>query len=199
MDSKKLSIFSIIAASSCCLPPLILLGLTLVGIGTSGVVGVSSALGALKWYLLPSAIIGVCFSYWFYFREKRNCSNRSCKMKNEKLTRFMLIISTMAVFGFLAWSLYPYVFYDAAFPVSNDTSSESLAIYSIEGMTCGGCEIAVEGAIKATGLVDSVRSNFMDSKAYVWYQERPNLELIKKAVASVGYQVTAVEENEMVE
>ncbi len=71
MDPKKLSILSAIAASSCCVPPLILLGLMLLGIGTAGFAGLSSALGSVKWYILPLAMAGITSSYWLYFRGKK--------------------------------------------------------------------------------------------------------------------------------
>lgn len=188
MDAKKVTILSMIAASSCCLPPLILLGLTLVGIGTAGFAGLSSTLGALKWYLLPLAMVGVGSSYWLYFREKKKCSTQACRMASEKLTKVMLTISTVVVLGFLSWSVYPYVLGRTSLPELSETSSINLAVYSIEGMTCGGCEIAVDGAVKATGLIDSVRSDFVESKAYIWFDGEPDLATITNAIASVGYE-----------
>ena len=188
MDAKNISIVSMIAASSCCLPPLILLGLTLIGVGTAGFAGLSSTLGSLKWYILPLAILGVGLSYWLYFREKKKCSSQACRIANERFTKVMLTISTIVVFGFLSWSVYPYVLGSGPVPQLTETYSPHFASYSIKGMTCGGCEIAVDEAIKATGLVDSVKSDFIESKAYVWFKEKPDSELITKAVASVGYE-----------
>lgn len=177
-----------IAASSCCVPPLILLGLTLLGIGTAGLAGFSSTLGSLKWYLLPTAVIGVGLSYWLYFREKKKCSSQACSVANEKFTKIMLTISTVVVSGFIILSVYPYLRPSEPPPQIDITVSSNFVVYSIEGMTCGSCEIAVDEAIKATGLVDSVRSEFLASKAYVWFKEKPDIELINQAVASVGYE-----------
>lgn len=176
-----------IAASSCCLPPLILLGLTLIGLGTAGAAGLSSTLGALKWYILPLAIFGVGLSYWLYFREKKKCATKACNMVNKGLTKTMLTISTIVVAGFLSWSIYPYVLVAPSAPQFTALSSTHFAAYSIEGMTCRGCEIAVNEAIRATGHVDSVKSDFKAGRAYVWFKEKPNFELIDNAVASVGY------------
>lgn len=190
MDARKVSILSIMAASSCCLPPLILLGLTLIGVGTASFAGVSSTLDSLKWYILPLAIIGVGISYWLYFREKRKCSSLACRMANQKLTKSMLTISTLVVAGFVAWSVYPYVFGSKPLPEITETAPPHLAVYTVDGMTCGGCEIAVNGAIQATGLADSVKSSFTEGKAYVWLKERAQIESITKAIASVGYVAT---------
>lgn len=194
MDSKKVSILSAIAASSCCLPPLILLGLTLLGVGTAGVAGLSSTLGAMKWYILPLAVIGVGLSYWLYLREKKKCSSTACKMANEKLTKTMLTVSTVVVIGFLGWSVYPYILGSDKVSYEGGTSSSHYTIYQVDGMTCGGCEIAIDGAINATGVVDSVKSSFIDSKAYIWYSD-PNLDLEKfnEAIRSVGYEPELLE------
>lgn len=188
MDAKKLSILSMIAASSCCVAPLILLGLTLIGVGTAGFAGMSTTLGSLKWYLLPLAIVGVGSSYWLYFREKKKCAGQACKMANRRFTQFMLTISTIVVLGFLSWSVYPYVLATTPLPELTGISSTHFAVYQVEGMTCGGCEIAIDNAILATGLVDSVKSDFMESKAYIWFETEPDLVRITEAIASVGYE-----------
>ncbi len=195
MDAKKISFLSMIAASSCCLPPLILLGLTLIGVTTTGFAGVSSTLGSLKWYIFPFAIVGIGLSYWLYFREKKKCTTGACKMVNEKLTKFMLLFSTIVVTGFFSWSVYPYVLGITPLPEQSDKISTNFAVFDVKGMTCGGCEIAVDGAINATGMVDSVNSSFTESKAYVWFKGEVNSKLITDAVALVGYKAAAVTPN----
>ncbi len=194
MDAKKVSILSAIAASSCCLPPLILLGLTLLGVGTAGVAGLSSTMGAIKWYILPLAIVGVGVSYWLYFREKKKCAGTACKMVNETFTKTMLTISTVVVFGFLSWSVYPYVLGTTPIPSEGGSSSAHFAVYQVDGMTCGGCEIAIDGAVNATGVVDSVKSSFTESKAYIWYNDaNTDLAKVESAIQSVGYKPKLIE------
>lgn len=195
MDARRVSILSMIAASSCCLPPLILLGLTLVGVGTAGFAGVSSTLGLLKWYILPFAVVGVAVSYRLYFRERKKCPTGACRMRNEKLTKSMLTISTVVVIGFLGWSLYPYVLGTRRVPAPGSESSAHFAVYEVEGMTCGGCEIAVDGAINATGLADSTKSSFTNGKVYIWSKDDLRSELIISAIASVGYKAKLKSEN----
>lgn len=188
MQAKNLSLLSALTSGVCCVPPLILLGLTLIGIGGAGLAGFSSALGTLKWYLLPLAFVGLALSYYLYFREKKNCSSRSCRMRNQKLTRTMLSASTVVVMGFFSWSVYPYVLGAEEISTGGLQSSQRLAVFTVEGMTCGGCEIAVDGAVNATGLVDSVKSSFLESKAYIWYSdENTDPAEFEQAINSVGY------------
>jgi mercuric ion transport protein len=201
MDSRKVSILSALAASSCCVPPLILLGLTLVGVGTAGMAGFSSTLGALKWYIFPLAILGLGFSYYLYYKEKKKCMTESCKMVNKKFTESMLVVSTVVVVGFLGWSVYPYVIPSDSMPLNSSVmkeaaSSAHYAVYKVDGMTCGGCEVALDGAIAATGLVDSVKSDFTQGKAYLWYN-KGELDTVKidEAINSVGYKSELLENN----
>ena len=194
MDARKISVLSAIAASSCCIAPLILLGLTLLGIGTAGFAGVSTTLGSLKWYFLPLAVIGLGTSYWLYFREKKKCAGSDCKVANKKLTLTMLTVSTVVVCGFLFWSVYPFVLGAEPAPSPGYYSSARLAVFEVEGMTCGSCELAVDGAIAATGIADSVRSSFVDRKAYVWYSRDDfDEDGIREAIASVGYTAVMIE------
>ena len=201
MDSRKVSILSAIAASSCCVPPLILLGLTLVGVGTAGLAGFSSTLGAIKWYIFPLAILGLGFSYYLYFKEQKKCATESCQMVNQKFTKTMLTLSTVVVVGFLGWSVYPYVIPSDEPKVNEsalqaDASSAHYAVYKVDGMTCGGCEVAINGAISATGLVDSVKSDFTEGKAYLWYDNKQlDTTVIDKAINSVGYKGHLLEKN----
>jgi copper chaperone CopZ len=193
VDAKKVSILSALAASSCCVPPLILLGLTILGVGTAGLAGFSSTLGPLKWYLLPLAMVGVGTSYWLYFREKKKCADSSCAVRSNKFTRTMLTISTIVVVGFTAWSVYPYLLGIETTPPVAGGASTHFAVFEVDGMTCGGCEIAIDGAIVATGIVDSVKSSFSESRAYVWYTD-PDVRqaAILEAIASVGYTARPV-------
>ncbi|MFQ5606845.1 MAG: cation transporter [Candidatus Zixiibacteriota bacterium] len=188
MQAKNLSILSALTSSACCVPPLILLGISLIGIGGAGLAGLSSTLGALKWYLLPLAFVGLGSSYYLYFRDKKTCASQACRMVNQKLTKVMLTVSTVVVTGFLSWSVYPYILGAEEISTSGNQSSPHLAVFQVDGMTCGGCEIAIDGAINATGLADSVKSSFIEGKAYIWYSDTDTKPVeFEKALNSVGY------------
>ena len=56
-------------------------------------------------------------------------------------------------------------------------------------MTCGGCEISVDEAIKATYIIDSVKSSFLEGKAFVCYgDDNVDMSQIEDAIRSVGYK-----------
>lgn len=116
-------------------------------------------------------------------------------MAHGKLTKSMLTLATVVVFSFLGWSLYPYILGSERIPTTGGESSAHFAVYEVEGMTCGGCEIAVDGAINATGLADSTKSSFTNGKVYIWSKDDLRSELIISAIASVGYKAKLKSEN----
>lgn len=188
MNARMASIFSAAAAASCCLPPLILLGLMLLGVGTAGLAGFSSTMGAIKWYIMPLAIAGLGTSYYLYYREKKKCRGTACKMVGQRMTQAMLTISTITVFGFLVWSVFPTNLGQADAPATGQ-----LAVFEVTGMTCGGCELAVDGAITATELADSVKSSFAESLVYVWYSGETDPAQFVLAIARVGFEAVLKE------
>ncbi len=197
MSIKKTSVFSALLASTCCVPPLILLGLSLIGVGTAGVAGLSGTLGSLKWYLLPMALVGLGTSYVLYFRERSRCKAAACKMVGKKFTSATLLTSTILVMGFTAWSVYPYLTGNSTVVTNDQSASTHFAVFEVEGMTCGACEVAVNSSIKATGLVDSVKSSFTEGKTIVWYSgDNVEPNQILKAIQNVGYNAK-LEENQL--
>ena len=183
MKARMASIFSAVAAMSCCIPPLILLGLTLLGVGTAGLAGFSSTMGALKWYFMPLAIAGLGSSYYMYFRENQKCRGADCKMVGQRMTQTMLTISTITVFGFLVWSAFPTILGQAKAPITGQ-----IAVFDVSGMTCGGCELAVDGAVTATELADSVKSSFAESVVHIWYSGDTDPAQFESAIANVGFK-----------
>src|SRR3970282_15296 len=110
MKSGKASIFSAVLASSCCIIPLILLGLTLIGLGSLGLSGISTTVGNLKWFLMPIAILGLGYSYFKYFKEKKQSVRCGCEMVGKKTNHILLGVSTVLVTTFIIFSVYPYLF-----------------------------------------------------------------------------------------
>jgi len=110
-------------------------------------------------------------------------------MAGKKFTSATLITSTIVIMGFTAWSVYPYVTGNFTNLTTNQNASAQFAVFEVEGMTCGGCELAVNKSIEATGLVDSVKSSFTEGKIIVWYSgEEMDSVKILTAINNVGYK-----------
>ncbi|HSH00768.1 MAG TPA: cation transporter [candidate division Zixibacteria bacterium] len=193
MSTRSLAIVSVVAASSCCVVPLILLGLTLLGVGVAGLGAVSSVIGSLKWYLLTFATISLGLSYLSYFRNRRKCQSAGCSSPvSEKISRVVLIISTVSVAGFSVWSLAPLrADSESAAATVVRGGSRAVAIFDVEGMTCTGCEFAVREAVVALNGADSATVSYAENRAVIWYDDRKlDDETIRAGIGSVGYHAT---------
>jgi mercuric ion transport protein len=201
MKPEKLSILSTLAASSCCILPLAFLGLSLIGLGTASMAGVSTFIGSLKWYLIAFAVVGQGVSYVFYFRERRKCKVDSCSATDTRSTRNILFASSAGMLVFLSWMIYsivvpPNPVMAAAVP----GGSAAVAIFDVTGMTCAGCEFAIAESVSAQEGVDSARASFVGTSATVWFSDTlQTVDDLATAIASVGYSselVTVIRRSE---
>lgn len=65
--------------------------------------------------------------------------------------------------------------------------------YTVEGMTCSGCERAVQGSVGNVAGVTSAKADAASSTVSVEYDpEKVNVDQIKSAVAKVGYKFVGV-------
>lgn len=63
-------------------------------------------------------------------------------------------------------------------------------ILMVEGMRCGSCAIAVEARLKKQPNVSDAAVNFAADIAMIsWQAEKPDINLLKRAVARLGYQL----------
>ena len=63
-------------------------------------------------------------------------------------------------------------------------------ILSIEGMSCGHCELAVQMAVTGVAGVKSVAADSAKKQAYIEFDSaQTNVEKIKSAIDEVGYIV----------
>ncbi len=68
-------------------------------------------------------------------------------------------------------------------------------VFDVEGMTCGGCEVAVRRAVGKLNGVDSVKASHKDGKAEVTYDPgKVTIEQIVKAIEKLGYQAELEEQ-----
>ena len=190
MKSGKVSIFSAVLASSCCIIPLILLGLTLIGLGSLGLSGISTTVGNLKWFLMPIAIFGLSYSYLRYFKEKKESVSCGCEMVGKKTNRILLGVSSVLVLTFLTFSLYPYLFAKEKSATNTELiSGLNQTHLKIEGMTCVTCTLTAKKALESVPGVKRVWVGLKEKQAIVDYE--PNLvqeENLVEAVNKVGYK-----------
>ncbi len=101
LKAGLVSISSAIVSSLCCLLPLTVV---LLGLGSGAFMMVTMQYRTI---FLPIGVIGVALGYYFYFREKRRCTNLGCAFAGGKVNLVFLAIGTVMVVAALVLDIFP--------------------------------------------------------------------------------------------
>ena len=182
--------FTAIAASLCCITPI----LALVA-GTSGIASAFSWLEPMRPYFIGLTVLIIVFSWYQKLKTKKqldcNCDTQEkSKFVNSKM--FLVIITLFAAL-LLSFPYYSNIFYsntEKKILVSNKTSSQK-AEFTISGMTCASCEKHVNHEVnKLIGIINS-NVNYTNGNAIVEFDNsKTTINEIEKAINSTGYTVT---------
>ncbi len=78
-----------------------------------------------------------------------------------------------------------------------EESSSTTTAFRVEGMTCGGCEVAVKRAVKKIEGVDTVAASHKEASAEVTYDPaKVTPEEIVAAIEKIGFGAEAEEQEE---
>lgn len=82
-----------LAASSCCLLPLVVV---LLGLGSGAFM-----MTTMRWrpVLFPLGLLGLGTSYWLYFRERRRCQRQACAMVGRRFNVVTMLLATVIMLG----------------------------------------------------------------------------------------------------
>ena len=186
------SIISAIAASLCCITPVLAL--------ISGIGGIASSFSWLepaRPYLLGITVLILGFA-WYQKLKPRTAEEIQCACEEDekppfKQTKKFLGIVTVFAFLMMAFPYYGHIFYPKAnkkvVVVSSDNIQE--VKFNVNGMTCASYEEHVKHAVnKLTGIV-SVSANSEEGIANVKFDNsKTDKEIIIKAIDGTGYKVT---------
>ncbi len=192
---KTLGIVSALAASACCVGPLLLAALGLGGLS------LGRYLGAAHWYFTALGFALVGYGFLRYFKEKKSCDAHGCAMPGQKATLSVLIVATLFISGFTVWEsgIFEKVQVDACCLINNagTTHGDSTTLgsgtmkFSVTGMTCEACAHIVQTAVRKVPGVKNTRVNFKDGKAFVTADPKVKTEDIVQAVKKAGYGAQA--------
>lgn len=191
--SWVVGIISAIAASLCCITPV----LALIA-GSSGFASAFSWLEPARPYLIGVTILVLGFAWYQKLKSKKA---EECGCEGEEKPSFwrsktFLFVVTLFAILMVAFPYYSKIF----FPTNEkqiiiiDKSNIQAAEFKISGMTCEGCTEEVKYEVnKLNGIVE-VDASYDKGTAEVQYDEtKTNLEEISKAINSTGYEVTQSE------
>jgi len=188
-------ILAAIAASSCCLPPLIA--------AFAGVGGLSSSLSwiePLKPYLNRLAIIAIGYAWYVHLKPKQEDSC-GCAIEKPKWYQTRSFLISMTVFAVLSIS-FPY-YSGYFFPdnaksvvVGNKENIETVEV-TIKGMTCDACQKHVDYAVNdLDGIIDVKTSYDLENSIIQYDKTQTSQKEINEAINSTGYSVVKIKINE---
>ena len=187
-------IVAALAASVCCVGPLVLLGL---GVGGAWV-GNLTALEPFRPYLmaLTFGVLGYAF-YKIYKPKPDVCEPGSycANPKSDKINKVTLWISTIFVLGILS---VPYV--AEGLVASENAKADNIGAQfagleeitlNVPGMNCPACPFTVQKSLKNLDGVFSAKATLDDKKAVVKYDPaKVTKEAIIEATTNAGYPST---------
>ena len=196
-DNKLLGtgIFTAIAASLCCITPILALI-----VGTSGLASTFSWLEPFRPYFIGLTILVLGFAWYQKLKLKKqidcNCDTEE-KLKSIQSKMFLGIVTVFAIV-MLAFPYYSSIFYPKTEKqiIVVDKSNVQKAEFTISGMTCTSCEANVNHEVnKLTGIINSTTSYDNGKTVVAFDNSKTNIAEIEKAINSTGYSVTNKKEN----
>ena len=185
-------LLSAIAASLCCITPI----LALIA-GTSGIASAFSWLEPFRPYLIGLTILILGFA-WYQKLKPRTQEEIECACEDDKKPKFIqsktfLGIVTIFAALMLAFPLYADIFYPEKEKqiMVVDKANVQTVEFTISGMTCNGCAEHVKHEVNKLDGILEVNASYENGNAIVEYdQSKTNSAAIEKAINSTGYRVT---------
>ena len=181
-------ILAAIAASSCCIPPVI-----------AAIVWVGGAAGTLSWmeplrpYLIGLAVIAIGYAWYSHLKPKKD-DDCGCEIEKPKFyqTKGFLVGITLFAAISITFPYYSGIFF-------GDNKKEVIVVdkndiqkinFKIDGMTCDACQNNVNNAVnELPGIID-VKTSYSEGNAVVEFDTTQiNIMEIEKAINSTGYKV----------
>ena len=181
-------LFAAIAASSCCIPPVIAL--------IAGVGGSASALSCMepfRPYLIGLAVIAIGYAWYAYLKPKKadDCCEVDAKPKWYQTKGFLIGITLFAAIS-ISFPYYSHIFYPdnkKEVIVVNQSDIQTVN-FDVKGMTCASCEEHVKHAVNELEGIVNVAASYEKANAEVEFDNtKTSKEDIEKAINSTGYKV----------
>ncbi|MDF2191323.1 mercuric transport protein MerTP [Paraflavitalea sp. CAU 1676] len=185
-------LLSAIAASLCCITPVIA-----ILAGSSSLAANFSWLEPARPYLIGLSIIVLAFA-WFQQLRPVKTSPADCNCETTKRTSFsqskgFLGMITLFAILMMTFPLYAKVFYPQpkrqAMAIAA-VEDKQQAKFTIQGMTCKGCEDHVNNELsKVAGVITYITSYAAKSSLVTFDPSKVDIKVIAAAISRTGYKV----------
>ncbi len=188
------SIVSAIAASLCCITPV----LALIA-GTSGMAASFSWIEPFRPYLIAITVIVLAFAWYQKLKPKKI----DCDCDEDEKTSFFqskLFLGLVTIFA-IVMTLFPYyseVFYPSSekqLVLVEKQNIQKITI-KVEGMTCEACEQSINYSVNKLEGIIFMEASYANGNAIIEFDKtKTNTEYIKKAINETGYKAVSTKDN----
>lgn len=184
-------VISAIAASLCCITPV----LALIA-GSSGIASSFSWLEPARPYLVGLTILVLGFAWYQKIKPKKIDMECACEEDDKpsfwRSKAFLGIVTVFALL-MLAFPYYSHFFYPKTETkvIVVDPNNIVQAKFDIEGMTCKGCEEHIDHAVsKLPGFIEATENHTTGKTIVKFDKSKSTLEQVIEAINETGYKVT---------
>lgn len=182
-----------ILSSACCWLPLLLISLGVSSVGISSLVEV----WRIPLLFLIFSLLGFSF-YFIYFRKPACNPDGSCSVSDPKVSKRnkrLLWFSTLIIFLLTFFPEYSTLFIQDGFSNPTQPVSEQKTVYTIKGMTCGGCALGIQAALEKIDGVQSVTVSYEKAEATILWKSSPNDTRVIETLETLGYEAKRTQKN----
>ncbi len=187
-------IFAAIAASLCCITPVLAL-----------LAGASGAASSLSWleparpYLIGLAIAALGFAWYKSLSAKENtqCGPDGTCIEEKKsflASKTFLIIITIAAIALMTFPYYANIFYPKPLKqniVVVESNNINTAFFTIKGMSCKACEAEVNNELyKVPGVIEAQTFYNKGTSIVKFDKSKTDIPQLRSAIENTGYKVT---------
>jgi mercuric ion transport protein len=189
------TVFSAIAASLCCIVPVIA-----VLAGGGSIASNFSWMEPARPYLIGLSMAVLAFAWYLKLKPvKTNDIDCNCEAKKPSFLQsktFLAIVTVLATL-MMSFPLYAGIFSpnskaQSVAPVNTDNKKQ--VKFTIQGMTCAGCEVEVNNELSKVSGVLAYKTSYASKSSLVTYDAlKVDVKTIQAAIAKTGYIVKGYE------
>lgn len=189
-----MGIVSTLAASLCCITPVLALMA-----GTSGIAASFSWVEPFRPFLISITFLVIGFAWYLKLRPQTQ-EEIDCECEEDEKAPFMQSKTFLGIVTLFAGLMLAFPYYSNAFYPQNKATASAIfqekptqkLVLDIKGMTCSGCEAHVEQAANKVEGIEKAKASYTEGKAEIEFDPaKTNPEKIIEAVKTTGYKITA--------